>query len=177
MIEPENTASPDFRWRARTSRQRGLIDRNLVAFQQTRVRRHDVAQTQADDIARHQFLAGWRDPLSITLHPGLDRQPGLQGIDGVACLAFFPESDRGIGQKQNEDDDKVRPMPGYRRQDHRHFDHPRDGTPEIAEEFQELIGLFFFDLVGPILGEPLLRLGLSEAFRRRAQLFLYFWQG
>ena len=60
---------------------------------------------------------------------------------------------------------------------HRHFDHPRDGTPKIAEEFQERIGLLFFNLVGPILGQPFLRLGLSEAVRRQAQFFLHLRKG
>ena len=106
-----------------------------------------------------------RDPLSIPLHPGLDCQLGLQGGDGVARLTFLPESDHGVGQKQNEDDAKIRPMPDYRRQDHRRFDHPRDRAPEIGEELQKRIGLLLLDLVGPVLDQPLLRLGLGEAVR------------
>ena len=97
---------------------------------------------------------------------------GLQGGDGVARLVFFPEPDHGVGQKQNQDDAEVRPMPGDRRQDHRRFDHPRDRAPEIAEEFQQLVGLLFLDLVGPVLGQPFLRLGLAEAVRRRPQFLL-----
>ena len=119
----------------------------------------------ADDVARHQFTRRRGNPLPVTFHPGLDRQRGLQGSDGVAGLVFFPESNHSVGKKQKQDDAKVRPMPGHRRQDHRSFDHPRDGTPKIAEEFQKLIALLFFNLVGPILGQPFLRLGLSEAVR------------
>ena len=161
----------------RFARQRGLIDFDRVAFQQARIRRHDVAHTDADDVARHQLARGRRNPLPVTFHPGLDRQRGLQRSDGVARLVFFPETDHGVGQKQNEDDAKVRPMPGHRRQDHRRFDHPRDGTPKIAEEFQELIGLLFRNLVRPILGQPFLRLCLSETVRRRPQFSLYLRQG
>ena len=160
----------------RLPRQRGLIHFDRVAFQQARIRRHDVAHTHADDVARHQFARRRGDPLPITFHPGLDRQRGLQGSDGVARLVFFPKSDHGVGQKQNEDDAKVRPMPSYRRQNHRRFDHPRDRTPKIAEEFQELIGLLFFNLVRPILGQPFLRLGLRETIRRRSQFFLHLRQ-
>ena len=43
-----------------------------------------------------------------------------------------------LARSRTQDDAEVRPMPGYRRQDHRRFDHPRDRTPEIGEEFQEL---------------------------------------
>ena len=161
----------------RFARQRGLIHLHRVARQQARIRRHNVAQAQADDVARHQLTRRRVDPLPITFHPGLDRQLGLQGSDGVARLAFFPESDHGVGNKQNEDDEKIRPVPDHARQNHRHFDHPRDGTPEIGEEFQQRIGLLFFNLVGPILGQPFLRLGLTEAVRRRPQFFLHFRQG
>ena len=84
----------------RLSRQRGLIHLDRVALQQARIRRHDVAHAHADDVARHQFTRRRGDPLPVTFHPGLDRQLGLQGSDGVAGLVFFPESDHGVGKKQ-----------------------------------------------------------------------------
>ena len=161
----------------RFSRQRRLIDRNLVAVQQTRICRHDVAQAQADGVARHQFPRRRGDPFSIAFHPGLNRQSGLQGINGVARLVLFPEPDHGVGDKQEEDDEKIGPVPDHARQNHRHFDHPRDGTPKIGEEFQERISLLLFNLVGPILGQPFLRLGLRETVRRRPQFFLHLRQG
>src|SRR5580704_11054460 len=72
---------------------------------------------------------------------------------------------------------RMTPKSGHCRQDYRLFDHPRDRTPKIAEEFQELIGLLFCNLIGPILGQPLLRLRSSEAIHRRPQSFLHFRQG
>ena len=99
MIEPENTASPDLRVGGqRLSRQRGLIHLHRVAIQQARIRRHNVAQAHADDVARHQLTRRRGDPLPIAFHPSLDRQLGLQRGDGVARLAFFPESDHGVGK-------------------------------------------------------------------------------
>ncbi len=79
---------------------------------------------------------------------------------------LLPEADHSVGKKQKQDDAKIRPMPGRRRQDHRRFDHPRDRTPEVGEEFQDRVGLLLLDLIRPILGEPLLRLGLGQASRR-----------
>ena len=146
--------------------QRRLVDLNRIARQQARIRRHNVTQPQADDVARHQFGRIRVDPLPITLHLGLDRQFGLECGDGVARLMFFPESDHGVGTKKKEDDEKIQPVPNNTRQNHRRFNHPRDGTPEIGKEFQERIGFLFFNLVRTILGKPLLRLGLAEAVRR-----------
>ena len=54
-------------------------------------------------------------------------------------------------------------MPDKRRQNYRRFNHPRDGAPEIGEEFQEGIGLPFFNLVRAVLRQPFLSLGLTEA--------------
>jgi hypothetical protein len=159
------------------SRQRGLIHLHRVTRKQSRIRRHDVAQTHANDVARHKLACLRGVPLPIASDAGLDRQLGLQRSDGVARLVFFPESDHGVGQKQKEDDGKVRPMPSYRRKDHGRFDHPRDGTPKIGEEFQERIRFLLFNIVRSILGQPFLRLGLTEAVRRLAQFFLQFRQG
>jgi hypothetical protein len=162
----------------RFARQRRLIDGNLVAVQQTRICRHDVAQAQADGVARHQFPRRRGDPFSIAFHPGLNRQPGLQGLNGVALPGVLPRTrPRRWRQAAEEDDEKVGPVPDHARQNHRHFDHPRDGTPEIGEEFQERIGLLLLDLVGAILGQPFLRLGLRETVRRRPQFFLHLRQG
>jgi len=52
------------------------------------------------------------------------------------------------------------------RKNHGRFNHPGNGTPEIGKEFQERIRLLFLKLVGTVLGEPLLSLGLGEALGR-----------
>ena len=120
MIDPENTASPGLRVAGKDSPvKRGLIHLHRVALQQARIRRHDVAQAHADDVARHQLTRRRGDPLPITFHPGLDRQLGLQRGDGVARLVFFPESDHGVGNQQQQDDEEIRPVPDDRRQNHR----------------------------------------------------------
>ena len=157
--------------------ERGLIHLHRVAVQQACIGRHNVAQTHADDVAGHQLTRRRGDPLPIPFHAGLDRQAGLQGGNGVARLAFFPESDDGVANKQKEDDAKILPVPDHARQNDRNLDHPRDGAPKIGEEFEERIGLLFFNLVGPVLGQPFLRLGLTEALRRRPKFLLHLRHG
>ncbi len=159
------------RRRQQLSGQRGLIDLHRVAVQQARVCRHDVAEAHADDVARHQLARGRVDPLPVAYNPGLDRQRRLQCGDGVPRLVFFPEAYKSVGHKQNEDDAEIRPVPGHRRQDDRRFDHPRDRTPKIVEKFQQLIGLLFLNLVGPILSKAFFCLRLAQAIRRRPQFF------
>ena len=79
---------------------------------------------------------------------------------------FLPESDNSVGKKQNEDDGEIQPVPDNARQNHRCFNHPWDGAPEISQEFEERIVFLYRYLVRPVLGKPLCRLGLTEAVRR-----------
>ncbi len=161
----------------RLAGQRGLIHLHRVTVQQSCIRRHNVAQAHADDIARHQLTRRRVDPLPVAFHLGFDRQFGLKGLDGVARLAFLPEPDHGIGHQQKEDDEKIRPVPDDARQNHRNLDHPRDGSPKIGKEFQEEVGLLLGKFIRPILGKPFLRLCLRETVRRRPQFFLQLRHG
>ena len=140
--------------------QRGLVHLDGIALQQACICRHDVAEAQSDDVARHQFARGRRDPFAVAQHPRLDRELGLQGVDGLASLMLLGESDDAVRDKQDQDDEEVRPVPQHPGQDHRDFDHPRDRSPEVGEELEEGIGLLLFDLVRPVLGEALFRLGV-----------------
>jgi hypothetical protein len=55
-----------------------MIDRHRVPVQESRVGGHDVAETQADHVARHQLTRRWGDPLAVAYHAGRDGQLGLQ---------------------------------------------------------------------------------------------------
>ena len=92
------------------SGQRGLIDLHLVARQQPGVGRHDVPHAQADDVARHQLTRGRGHPLPVTPHPGLDRQLGLEGVDGLARRVLLGKADDGVRQQEDEDDEEVGPV-------------------------------------------------------------------
>ena len=177
-MDPENTASPGFfAGGQRFASQRGLVHFYRVAWQQARVGWNNVAQLQADDVARHQFLRRRISPFPVAFDFGFDRQLLPECGDRIARLVFFPESDDCVGQQQKQDDEEIRPVPDHAGQNHRAFDHPRNRAPEIGEEFQERIFFLFRDLVGPILSQPFFRLVLAQAVRRGAQLFLELLHG
>ena len=152
--------------RQRLAGQRGLIHLDGVARKQARICRHDVAQAEADHVARDQLACRRRDPLSVAFHSGHDGQFGFEGSDGFARLSLFPESDHGVGDEQDQDDDEIWPVLEQPGKDHRHLDHPWDRTPEVGEEFQVWILLPCFDLVGPVLSQPFLCFGLTQSLRR-----------
>ena len=98
------------RRRKRLSRQRGLIHFHRIAVQQARVRRHDVSQTQPDCVTWHQLACCRVDPVPVTDDARLGRQLGLQGSDGVAGLALFPEPNHAICKQQKQDDEEIWPV-------------------------------------------------------------------
>ena len=153
-----------------------MVDREFVAVEQARVRWDDVAEAQPDDVARHEFLRRWRDPLPVALHSRLDCEPRLQGVNRIAGLALFPEPDDRIGKQQNKNDEEIGPMADDCRENDRDFDHPWDRTPEVAQKLEQPVGFLLRDLVRAILRQPLLRLRIGEPLRRRPQLFLHLRQ-
>ena len=118
------------------------------------------------DVARHQFARYRVDPLSIPFHCGFGREFGLQRGNFVARLMFLPKCHHCIREEQKENDEEIQPVPDHARQNHRGFNHPRNGSPEIGEKLQESIGFLFRDLVRPVFRQPLLGFGLAEAVRR-----------
>jgi hypothetical protein len=108
----------------------------------------------------------------IALDPRLDRQFGLQCVDGVAGLALLPEADRGVCNQQHQDDEEVGPVLHYARQNDGDLDHPGNRAPKIEQEFEKRVGLLLCDLVWSVLDQALRCLRLAQAVRRRSQLLL-----
>jgi hypothetical protein len=83
------------------------------------------------------------------------------------------EANRGVGQQQDQDDEEVGPVPEHPGQDHCDLDHPRDGTPEVGQQFEERVGLLLDNLVRAVLGESLGRLGLGQTVGGAVQSLLH----
>jgi len=148
MIEPENTASPDLRWRAMTPPSARTDPPPRVAFEQARIRRHNVAQAYTDDVARHQITRRRIDPLAIPFHPGLDRELRLRA---EIALPAWRSSQKPTTALETSKTRMMKKSGQCRTTPDRitatsiiHGMGPRN-----SEEFQERIGFLFFNLVRP----------------------------
>jgi hypothetical protein len=123
------------------ARQGGLIDAQVIAFDQARVGGHDIAEADQQDIARDELARRDVPPAAIAQHARAKRQALLQGGDRRVGLELLPEADRRVEQQQGKNDREIRPVRHERRQHGGRLDHPRDRPPEIAGELRERAGL------------------------------------
>ena len=116
--------------------------------------------------------AGRIDPLPVAFDASLDCQRRFQGIDGIACLALFPESHDGVGEQQDENDPEIGPVPGSRREDHRRVDHPRDRPPKNRTGISGRRLVFLTPIsLGPYCVSRFCASAWVSSARRRSQLF------
>ena len=160
----DNTAWFGGDWQ-RLAGQRRLIDLDGISVEKARIRRNDISQPKTDDVAWDQFARLRIHPFTVPFYFREDRQPGLQCGNGIAGLVFFPESNQSIGKEQHKDDEKIQPVSDNAGEDHRNFNHPGNGTPEVGKKLQVFVGLFFLELVRSIPRLSFGRLGLSQAIR------------
>jgi len=165
--------------RQRLASERGLVDTEVVAFQQTDIGRNHIAEAQANHIVWHQLGGIDLPPLPVAQHPRFQRELALECLQRVRRLVLLPEADRRVEDQQRQDDDEVIPAAGRCRQHGCNLDHPRDRSPEVAEELDQRADLLLLQCVaaepGPALGnlgarQPLWWRGLArrESARRCA---------
>ena len=77
---------------------------------------------------------------------------------------LLDEGDHAVHQQQNPDDRRVGPMPDEDRKHQCHFDHPRDGRPEIAQEDQDRVATALTDLVWAVTLQSVRRIGGAQTF-------------
>ena len=82
---------------------------------------------------------------------------------------LFPETEDRVENQEGSDDDQISPMMRHGGQNGCNFDHPGDGTPEIAQELEEGVGLFFHQGIGAVLGKTLFALGRAQALGTAGQ--------
>ena len=104
-----------------------------------------------DDISGHEFTGRDLLPCPVPEHAGIWRELLFQEFNGVLCLPFLEKADNRVRHEQEDDDGKVLPVSDDSREDCGCLDHPRDRAPEIEQEFQQRVFLFFGDIVEAVL--------------------------
>jgi len=135
-----------------------LIDADIIAVHEFAVGGNNVTQAQPDYIARNQIRGVDLLPFFVSKGPRLEGQLSFQGRQGIGGLVFLPETDETVKNEHGRDDEEILLITGHQREDRCDFDHPGNGAPVIAQEFQQGVGFFFFQGVGPGLGETARRL-------------------
>ncbi len=151
--------------RQRLPGERGLVDLDLVAVKQPGVGGDNVAQAQPDHIAGNQLPRRCRFPSILAFHARINRQFGFEGFNCVAGLPFLGIADEAVSHQQQQDDKEIRPVPHRAGQYDGDLDHPRNRTPEVAEELQQRVGGVLGDLIRPVLGQTSRRLGCAQSIR------------
>ena len=93
--------------RLRLAGERGLLHLQRGGADQARVGGHRVALPQHQDVAGNQVGGGYRRQFAVAQH----RRPGgrhvRQGGDGIGGPVLLHETDDGVGQHDQQDDDHV----------------------------------------------------------------------
>lgn len=114
-------AGPDLLGRGEgLSRQQGLVDLQSMRFQHHSVSRHEIADAQMHDIARHNPRNGEGDDGAIANHIGMNRNRLAQRLRGEFGSVFLHDVERERHRNDRGDDDKaadVAAKPGNRRRD------------------------------------------------------------
>jgi hypothetical protein len=143
--------------------ERRLVDAKVVAVAQFEVGRHDIAELDQHDVARHQQARGQIPPLAVAQHAGHGCQPFPERGDRRVRFVFLEKADARVDQQHDDDNREVVPTPRHSRQHGRNLDHPRNRSPEIAEKFAPGANAFLADRVLTVLRETAARLVAGEA--------------
>ena len=169
-IRPPRSARWPFGDRHGLAREGGLVHRQRVAGDQNAIGGKPLPFADKDEIARHEIAR--RDaPLDPAAdHPGEGLRELAQGRERPLAPGFLqhhqPDRHDGAGHHEQALADvaehQVKPRRGEQEQEHGLAQDPADDVDDTA-------GALFLDGVGPMLGEPTLRLGLVETRQARRQ--------
>ena len=120
--------------RQRFAGQGRLIDGQVSAAGQEKIRGHDRAGGDVGHVADDEIRRVDAFPFAVAQTPGLQRQALPQRRERARGLRVLPEADRGVVDREPEYDDEVRPVPPRERDQRGGLDHPRDRSPEVAEK-------------------------------------------
>ena len=121
--------------RVRLAGQERLVDEKIAAFEQPRVRRHEIAGDQFDDVAGHQLIDRHRQAGAVAPHRRLHRYRPAQRLDRILSADFLHEIDRHADRDDGHNDQEACNVAGRRRQSARH---EQDDDQRVAEAGKKL---------------------------------------
>jgi hypothetical protein len=149
--------------RQRLAGQRRLIAAQILAIDQDKVGRNDLARRDADDIARHKLGGIDRDPLVVAQGAGARGQALLQCRQCVRRFVVLPKTDGGVIEQQSGNDGEIRPIAAQRGDDGGGFDEKRERPPEVGKKLVPLAFRPVFQSVAAVLRQPLFCLRRAQA--------------
>ena len=152
--------------RQRFASQGRLIDGQVRAAGQEKVRRHDRAGRNARHVADDEVRRVDAFPLAVAQNPGLQRQALAQRGERARRLRVLPEAYRGVVDEQPEDDPEVGPILPRKRDQRGRLDHPGDRSPEVAEQLVPKRLFVGHDRIWTVLDESGLGFVGGQALRR-----------
>ena len=117
------------------ARQKRLVDEQVAAFEQPRVRRDEIAGDQFDDIAGDQLVDRHREACAVAPHRGLHRHRPAQRLDRILSPDFLDEIKRHADHDDGDDDEETCDVAGRRGQPARD---EQDDDQRIAEAGEKL---------------------------------------
>ena len=155
--------------RVRLAGEESLVDEQVAAFKQPRVRRNQIAGDQLDDVAGNQLVDRHREACTVAPHGRLDRHRPAQRLDRILSADFLNEIERHADRDNGHDDDETRDVAGRRGQSARHEQDDDQRVAEAGEELQpKRRTLDGCGVVGSIRRQPRLRLrGIKARTGRR----------
>ena len=153
--------------------QRGLVDTDVLSFDEAYVGGYDFAQLDPQHVSGDDLGGVDGRELPIAQGRGLGSHARFQCGQGIGGLAFLPKARDGVVEQQHQDDGEIGPVPHQQRQQGGGLDHPGDRPPEKAQKLLQVAGFLFHQLVAAVFFEPLFRFGRREPLGRGCEFFIY----
>jgi hypothetical protein len=153
--------------RQRLAGQRGLIDENVSLPEQAQVGRHDHAEADVRDVARHQGRGVDGLVFAVPQHRRVERKAFLQRGERVGGFDVLPEFQARVEQQKAGNDGEIVPAPEQGRHDRGGFDHVGHRTGEMLQDLPGETGLRLRQGVGPVLRQSFPSSVFGQALVRR----------
>ncbi len=142
----------------------GFLDAQVDGFHQAQIGRDVIAGLEQDDIAGHQLARRNPGAVAVAHDLRLRSRQAPQGRQGFLGAPLLDDPQDGIEDDDRQDRPALQIVPQRHRHDGRPDQKQHDEVVELRQkQAQETRARRFPQLVGPVLGQPAVDLGLRQA--------------